>query len=261
MKIFKILLLGFFLFGLLLPMNTGNAQDSNALKEEFSKFEEAIYDTLPVQIIVDNDAKVKVENTEKKAKKDKKEESVDINGFFFLNLAIDLVTVFLIIFFIYYPNNKRQEYVFTFILFNLIIFLLTYVLNEVKISMGAAFGLFAVFSMLRYRTAGISMKNMTYLFIFIAIGLLSAIHLKVYENIAINAIIVIFTFILDSKLIFKAYGTKRIDYDNTELIKPENKEKLIEDLRQRTGLDIYDVDISRVNFLKDSARVQIYYND
>ena len=261
MKTFKLLLLGFFLFGLLLPVNVGNAQESDGLKEEFSEFEKTIYDTLPVQIIVNENAKIKIKNDIDKPKTEKKKESVDISGYFFLNLGINLFTVLLIVFLIYYPNNKRQGNVFTFLIFNIIIFLLTYVLNEVKISMGAAFGLFAVFSMLRYRTAGISMKDMTYLFIFIALGLLNAIHLEVWETIMINAIVFTFTFILDSQLFFKPYNVKRIDYDNTELTKPENKEKLIEDLRQRSGLDIFDVTISRINYLKDSARIQIYYHD
>jgi hypothetical protein len=127
--------------------------------------------------------------------------------------------------------------------------------------MGAAFGLFAVFSMLRYRTAGISMKDMTYLFIFIAIGLLSAIHLEYYENIAINAIIIVLTFALDSRLFFKPFNTQKIEYDNTELIKPENREKLLEDLKQRTGLKIYDVSIGRIDFLKDCANIKVYYHD
>lgn len=261
MKIFKILLLGIFLLGLLLPVNTGNAQEPNEIKEEFSKFEETVHDTLPVQITVNQDAKVDIKKDVDKPKKEKKKEEVDISAYFFLNLAINLITVFQIVFLIYYPNNKRQGYIFTFLLFNIIIFLLTYVLNEVKISMGAAFGLFAVFSMLRYRTAGISMKDMTYLFIFIALGLLNAIHLEIYETIIINAIIIIFTFVLDSQLFFKRYNVKRIDYDNTELTKPKNKEKLIEDLRKRTGLDVFDVSVTRINFLRDSARIQIYYHD
>jgi hypothetical protein len=228
--------------------------------EEFAQFEEFIHDTLPVEIKVNNNASIEKKLYQKIFQLDT-DKKADINGAFFLNLGIDLITVLIIIFFIYYPNNKRQEYIFTFLLFNVIIFLLTYILNEIKMSMGAAFGLFAVFSMLRYRTQGISMKDMTYLFIFIALGLLSAINLEYYENIAINAIILVMTFILDSKLLFRKFNTKKISYDNTELIKPQNKEKLIEELKNRTGLNIYNVTIGRINFLKDSAKITVYYND
>ena len=125
MKTFKLLLLGFFLFGLLLPVNVGNAQESDGLKEEFSEFEKTIYDTLPVQIIVNENAKIKIKNDIDKPKTEKKKESVDISGYFFLNLGINLFTVLLIVFLIYYPNNKRQGNVFTFLIFNIIIFLLT----------------------------------------------------------------------------------------------------------------------------------------
>jgi len=261
MRTFKLLIVVFFLLGLSLSFGCVKAQSNDNIKDEITKLEEAIHDTLPVQIIVNKNAKVEIEEDNDSLKTSKKKEEVDINGLFFINLAIDLITVFIIVFLIYYPNNRRQEYIFTFVLFNIVIFLLTYVLNEVKISMGAAFGLFAVFSMLRYRTAGISMKDMTYLFIFIAIGLLSAIHLEYYENIAINSIIIILTFALDSRLFFKRFNTQKIDYDNTDLLKPENREKLIADLRQRTGLKIYDVSIGRIDFLKNCASIKVYYHD
>jgi hypothetical protein len=95
----------------------------------------------------------------------KKKDKIQIDQKFFFSLVIDLAAVFLILIFVYYPNYKKMDTIFTFMMFNLVIFLLTFVLNEVKMSMGAAFGLFAIFSMLRYRTAGINMKDMTYLFI------------------------------------------------------------------------------------------------
>lgn len=259
MKVLNKIVLCVLVSVLMLAGSSVKAEDSVA-GEEFTKFEESIHDTLPVEIKVNNNASIEKKFYQTFAQMDK-DKKADINGAFFLNLGIDLITVLLIIFFIYYPNNKRQEYIFTFLLFNVIIFLLTYILNEIKMSMGAAFGLFAVFSMLRYRTQGISMKDMTYLFIFIALGLLSAINLEYYENIAINSIILVMTFILDSKLLFRKFNTKRIAYDNTELIKPQNKEKLIEELRERTGLNIYNVTVGKIDFLKDSAKVRVYYND
>jgi hypothetical protein len=136
---------------------------------------------------------------------------------------------------------------------------LTYVLNEVKISLGAAFGLFAVFSMLRYRTAGISMTDMTYLFIFIALGLISAIQLEYYELGILSGVIIAGTYLLDGNILFKRELSKCIRYENIELIRPENKEVLMEDLRKRTGLNIHRVAVNRIDFLRDTASIRVYY--
>src|SRR5688572_3941200 len=94
---------------------------------------------------------------------------------FFMRLGINLLSTFILVRFIYFPAHKSREYFFTFFIFNLVIFLITFLLNKVEMSLGAAFGLFAVFTMLRYRTEGISIKDMTYLFLVIAIGLINAV--------------------------------------------------------------------------------------
>jgi hypothetical protein len=192
-------------------------------------------------------------------KADKKKKVVEINERFFISLAIDIAAMLLIIFLVYHPSNRKFEYIFTFILFNIIIFLLTFVLKYVKLSMGSAFGLFAVFSMLRYRTMGISMKDMTYLFIFIAMGVVGAIQLEYQQLAVIYFLILCITFILDGGFLFKREVCKRIRYENIELIKPEHRTELLEDLRKRTGLDIHRVSIGRIDFLKDMTRVNIYY--
>ncbi len=186
---------------------------------------------------------------------------VEITSKFFFSLAFDLLTIALIIIFIYYPNYKKLDTIFTFVMFNVTIFLLTYVLNTVKISMGAAFGLFAVFSMLRYRTSGIDMKDMTYLFIFIAMGLISAIEMDFYENVIISCMVIGFTLILDTKLILKRESSKTIRYEKIEMIKPERSEELIKELKDRTGLNIHRVSIAEIDFLKDVAMINIYYYD
>jgi len=193
--------------------------------------------------------------------KDKKKDKIQLNQFFYFSLLMDLAAVALIIGFVYYPNYKRMDTTFTFIMFNVVIFLLTYVLNEVKISMGAAFGLFAVFSMLRYRTAGIGMKDMTYLFIFIAMGLVSAIQLEFYELVIILAVIFITTLLLDTRLIMKKENSNTLRYEKIEMIKPDKREALIEELRERTGLNIHRVIINEIDFLKDTAIVTYFYYD
>jgi len=201
------------------------------------------------------------DDTDNQGKKDKKKDSklLEINEKFLISLGINLLNVALIILLIYYPNYRKLDYIFTFIIFNLIIFLLTFVLKYVKLSVGAAFGLFAVFSMLRYRTLGLSIRDLTYLFIFIAMGVISAIQLEYYQLAVIHGVILGGTFLLDGQVILKNEQMKTIRYENIEMIKPENHPALIEDLKNRTGLNIHRIVIGRIDFLNDSARVTIYY--
>lgn len=190
---------------------------------------------------------------------EKKKDKIQINQNFYVSLLIDLAAIVLIIVFVYYPNYKKMDTIFTFIMFNVVIFLLTFVLNKVKISMGAAFGLFAVFSMLRYRTAGIGIKDMTYLFIFIALGLISGIQLEYHELGIIVVIIFIVTLLLDTKLIMKKEYSNILRYEKIEMIKPDKRAELINELKQRTGLNIHRVSINEIDFLKDTAMITYYY--
>ncbi len=181
---------------------------------------------------------------------------------FFMRLGINLVSMIILIRYIYFPAHKSKEYFFTFFIFNLLIFLITFLLNKVEMSMGAAFGLFAVFSMLRYRTEGITIKDMTYLFLVIAIGLINAVSKGSWDEfIAINAIILLFTYLLESNLLMKKESAKIIEYENIELIKPDQRAELIQDLETRTGIKINRINISEINFLKDTAVIIIYYFD
>ncbi len=179
---------------------------------------------------------------------------------FFIRLFIDLASVFVLIRLIYYRNYKKADQFLTFFAFNLVIFLLTFLLNKVEMSMGAAFGLFAVFSMLRYRTENISTKDMTYLFLVIAIGLLSAISKGGWDELTLlNCIILILTFLLESNWLIKKEFTKMLIYDKIELISPEKRQDLIQDLKTRTGLNIHRVELQEIDFLKDSTRMIVYY--
>lgn len=189
----------------------------------------------------------------------KKGDEVEISGRFFISLGMNLGLLVMIIAFIYYPNYKRMDTVFTFVMFNVGIFILTYVFNVVKISMGAAFGLFAVFSMLRYRTMNINMKDMTYLFVFIALGLLNAIQMKIYEQAILGGIVFLMTFIMDTQLLRKRESVKMIRFEDINMIQPEKEEQLIALLKQRTGLEIHRVSIEEIDYLKDIAKINIYY--
>lgn len=126
--------------------------------------------------------------------------------------------------------------------------------------MGAAFGLFAVFSMLRYRTEDISIKDMTYMFLVIAMGLINAVTKGSWDEITlISAIIIIITYLLESNVLMKKEISKVVLYENIEMIKPENRHLLIADLEQRLGVKINQVTIGKIDFLRDSAQVQVHY--
>ena len=180
---------------------------------------------------------------------------------------IDIASVFILIRFIYFKINKHREFFFTYFIFNIIIFLMCFFLNKVKISMGAAFGLFAVFGMLRFRTEDLSIKDMTYLFLVIAIGLMTAV-IKLediayyYEFVFIictNGFVLLLTYLLESNLLMKQETAKQIIYENIELIKPEKRAELMADLETRTGLKINRISIGKIDFLKDTALIKIYF--
>jgi hypothetical protein len=179
---------------------------------------------------------------------------------FFIRLGVNLVSVFILIRFVYFPIYRSREYVFTFFIFNLIIFLITHLLNKVEMSMGAAFGLFAVFSMLRYRTEDISIKDMTYMFLVIAMGLINAVTKGSWDELSlISFIIILITYLLESNVLMKKEVSKIVMYENIENIKPENRLILIEDLEKRMGVKINQVTIGKIDFLRDSAQVHVHY--
>jgi len=184
-----------------------------------------------------------------------------------VRLMIDLASVVMLINVVYFPVYKKRELNFTFCVFNLIIFLVCFLLNKVDLSMGAAFGLFAVFSMLRYRTEEISLKDMTYLFLFIALGLVNAVT-KIkdasnsYEYIfiaGINAGVILLAVLLESRLFSKKENTKIINYERMDLVNENNKSLLVEDLKNRTGLEVHRVSVMKIDFVNDTAQLKVYY--
>lgn len=177
-----------------------------------------------------------------------------------LRLGINFFAVTVLIRLIYYRNYRRSDLFLTFFTFNIIIFLITYLLNQVQMSIGAAFGLFAVFSMLRYRTEGLSAKDMTYLFVVIAMGLISSVSQGSWVQVTlINGLIVLVVQVLEGSWFFRREFSKTILYDRIEWIVPLKRADLMGDLRSRTGLAIHRVDIRDIDFLKDSAQITVYY--
>jgi len=192
---------------------------------------------------------------------------IKISGKLGLRFVVDFISVLVLIRFVYFPIYKRRELFFTYFVFNIVIFMICFLLNKVDLSMGAAFGLFAVFSMLRYRTEDISMKDMTYLFLVIAIGLISAVtKIKGADDATeslfvglINVLIIIVAYLLESKLLMKKEGVKTIIYENINLIHTGREAELIEDIKNRTGINVHRVNIQKIDFLKDSAQIKIFY--
>lgn len=183
-----------------------------------------------------------------------------LSGDFFLRLAFDMMSVFILIRLIYYRIYHKADLFMTFFTFNLVIFLISFLFNKVQMSIGAAFGLFAVFSMLRYRTEGLSAKDMTYLFVVIALGLISAITNGSWEEMAlINGIILLSIQLLEGNWLIRREFSKTVLYDRIELIGPVYREELLNDLQDRTGLNIHRIDILYIDFLRDSAKITIYY--
>jgi hypothetical protein len=186
-----------------------------------------------------------------------------------IRLFIDLTSVFILVRFIYYPIYKHRELFFTYFIFNIVIFLISFLLNKVDLSMGAAFGLFAVFSMLRYKTEEIAIKDMTYLFLVIALGLVSAVtkikdtadHIEYIFLVGINAVVLLITYLLESNIFMKKESVKTILYENIEMIREGKQDELMADLKLRTGFNVHRYSIHKIDFLKDAAQIKIYYYD
>jgi hypothetical protein len=180
------------------------------------------------------------------------------NSLFYSRLLINFLASITLIRLIYYLNYRKTDHFLSFFSFNIIIFLITFSLNQVEMSMGSAFGLFAVFSVLRYRTEGLSSRDVTYLFLSIAIGLLTAVSKGTAADIALlNGIILAVVAVIDSNLLQKKQFSKKVVYDNLELIK--DLPKLREDLTAKTGLQIHKVEVLELDLIRDSAILTIYY--
>ena len=181
---------------------------------------------------------------------------------FVSRFLVDIVSVTILVRFIYYRIYKRTDFFLTFFGFNIVIFLITYLLNKVDMSLGAAFGLFAVFSILRYRTEAISTKDMTYLFMVIAVGLITAISKGSWDDLSIMAgIVLAIIALLESNILIKRENSKPLIYDKIQLISPDKRLEMLADISERTGLKVHRVDIINFDFLKDSALLTIYYYD
>lgn len=177
---------------------------------------------------------------------------------FFFNLLVS----FLIIQFFYYPKSRRMDYYFTFMMFSSAMCLLLFLMNNLSLEIGFTLGLFAIFGMIRYRTETVPVREMTYLFIIIAVSVINGIGADVpfLELVAANVLIILLIWLLESRGVFvRRTSVKLIIYDRVDLILPERRDELVKDLRKRTGLDIRDIEIGQVDFLKDTAWIKVTY--
>ena len=183
-------------------------------------------------------------------------------GNLLIGFFINLLFVGIVVRGFYYPKCKKGEYFFTFILIAISIFLLIYLLGGVKLKTGFALGLFAIFSIIRYRTEQVSIREMTYLFIIIAMSAINGLvieELSYSEMVLANLLFIASVWVCESNLVIRHLSYKVIKYDNIALITPDKEEELIADLKKRTGLEIVKVEVGGIDFLKDAAIIKMYY--
>jgi hypothetical protein len=177
--------------------------------------------------------------------------------------GINFIFLFVIVRLIYYKVKDDKDYVFTFFMFNILTFFICFLLRKVPMEMGFALGLFAVFGILRYRTEAIPIRQMTYLFIVIGISMINALSNKsisLLELFFTNGFITLITYLID-RMWFKSLELKKsIIYEKIDLIVPEKELELISDLKERTGLPVHAVSVDKIDFLRDTASVTIFYN-
>lgn len=179
-----------------------------------------------------------------------------------LRFVFNTGIILFIVRYLYYSVTRRKDYLFTYILISITIFFLCFLLESVKLELGFAFGLFAIFGIIRYRTSTIPIKEMTYLFVVIGISVINALSNKKVsyaELVLTNFVVVFIVWGLEKIWLLKHETSKRIVYEKIQLIKADNTDLLIADLEERLGLKINRVEIGDINFLRDSADLKIYY--
>lgn len=180
-----------------------------------------------------------------------------------LRFILNTGVIFLILQFIYARNSKRKDFYFSYMAVGVIVFLLCFLLNSVKLELGFALGLFAIFGIIRYRTDAIPIKEMTYLFVIIGVSVVNALANKKVsyaELFMTNALIVIGLSLLERFLKLKQEGSMQIVYDNISNVNLNHHDALMEDLKQRTGIEIKRIEIGKIDYLKDIAIITVYFH-
>ena len=193
---------------------------------------------------------------------------------FFLNLAV----CWILVQFFYYRKSRRRDYYFTFMVFSSAMLMLLYVMGNVEVGVGLTLGLFAIFGVIRYRTETVPIREMTYLFVIIALAAVNGLapfyklvgaagadphyelNLGATAVTALaNLLVVCLVWVLESEKLLHHTSAKLVLYDRIELIVPERRAELIADLEKRIGLKVDGVEIGHVDFLRDAAFIKVYY--
>ncbi len=184
---------------------------------------------------------------------------------FVAGFLINLTFAYVIVRYIYYPKRSDHTYLFTFLAFNTVIYFIMGLFTSVELSIGAGFGLFALFSVLRYRTETVPIHEMTYLFLMVALPILNSILFDTgqYEKMFLaNLLIIGVVWILEHKWGFgEELHSTEIMYERIDLVPVERREEMIEDLKTRTGLNVKKVEINTFDFLRDAVKARIYYSE
>jgi hypothetical protein len=183
---------------------------------------------------------------------------------FLAGFLINFLSAFVIVRLVYYPRGRCNNFVFTFLAFNTVIYFIMGLFTSIELSIGTGFGLFALFSILRYRTETVPIREMTYLFVMAALPILNSVlwGLSEYGKLMIVDLLVILTlWILDREWGFnRSQSQMDVVYEKIDLIRKEKKEEMLADLRERTGLLVQDFEVLDINFLRDCADIRITYS-
>ncbi len=187
------------------------------------------------------------------------QQSLELILRFLLNIAVIMVLVR----WLYYSTTKRKDYLFTYILISTVVFLLCYLLESVKLQIGFALGLFAIFGIIRYRTDALPIKEMTYLFLVIGVSVINALtstETSIADLVFTNLAIVFITYGLEKLWLLRHESSKLIIYEKINLIRDGKYDELISDLQERTGIrKINRIEVGKINFLRDVCEITIYY--
>ncbi|EJG08202.1 hypothetical protein Metli_2263 [Methanofollis liminatans DSM 4140] len=187
----------------------------------------------------------------------------DTELLFVAGSLVNLLFASIIVRYIYYLRNGEHTYIFTFLAFNTVVYFIMGLFTSVEISIGAGFGLFALFSVLRYRTETVPIREMTYLFVMVALPVLNSILLRTgaYAQLLLSdAVIILILWALEKGFGFRPeLRRKQVVYEKIDLVRADRREEMIADLRERTGLDVVRCEVERIDFLRDTAEISVYY--
>ncbi len=183
---------------------------------------------------------------------------------FLISFGFNFLVALLVVRFIYYPSTHNKSYVFTFLAFNTVIYFVLSFMTSIEIGIGVGFGLFAIFSILRYRTETMPIREMTYLFIISALPVMNSAGItgSIWPQLlAANLVILGALLVLEREWGFHYESSRQIVYEKIELISPERRAELLADLETRTGLKIKRIAVGRIDFLRDVVSLNIYFDD